>query len=220
MWKGQVRTNIPGLHKASRLLWRRTGRTKGFKLSFRSREAAAGQVKKARGACGVGLSGKNYRDGQFSFLLDPTTSVGALTVEVNSFHCIFYGLEVFRWYLKIGLGWKLGLKRSGPEVLGLKLPSYESSLCSTRTQPVLDRPHQNTYTWQDRESILFSGHFVLILYWSFSYQQQFRFSKLIIALKNPVYQQKDSPQLQIELKSLCCTRVSKEEACVLAQAKA
>jgi len=37
---------------------------------------AAGQVRKSGGIRGVGLSGKNYRDGQFSLLLDPTTSVG------------------------------------------------------------------------------------------------------------------------------------------------
>ena len=48
---------------------------------------AAGQVRKSGGTHGVGLSGKNYRDGQFSLLLDPTTSVGGeadeATVSLN-----------------------------------------------------------------------------------------------------------------------------------------
>lgn len=35
-----------------------------------------GQVRKSEGTYGVGLSGKNYRDGQFSLLLEPTASVG------------------------------------------------------------------------------------------------------------------------------------------------
>lgn len=44
---------------------------------------AVGQVWKSGGTRGVGLSGKNYRDGQFSLVLDPTTSVGEAADEAR-----------------------------------------------------------------------------------------------------------------------------------------
>jgi len=66
----------------------------------------------------------------------------------------------------------------------------------------------------------FSDHFVLVLYQSFAYEQQFHFRKLIIALENSHVSAKDSPQPNIGFKSLCCARVSDEEGDMLAQAKA
>lgn len=51
---------------------------------------AAGQARKSGGTRGGGLSG-NYRDGQFSLLLDPTTSIGERQTreESNSLHLLF-----------------------------------------------------------------------------------------------------------------------------------
>lgn len=38
-----------------------------------------------------------------------------------------------------------------------KLPACQSSLGSTQTQPVHDRPWHNVYIWQDREAKLVFG---------------------------------------------------------------
>lgn len=63
------------MHYARRLVWG-ADRTKCSKLHFGHIRVAAVQVRKAGGTCGEGLRGKDYRDGQFGLLLDPTTSVG------------------------------------------------------------------------------------------------------------------------------------------------
>lgn len=43
----------------------------------------AGEVRKAGGTCGEGLGGEDDRDGLFSLLLDPTTSVGGEADEAR-----------------------------------------------------------------------------------------------------------------------------------------
>lgn len=103
---------------------------------------------------------------------------------------------------------KVGLQ---PSTVLFLLCACKSSLASRRLHPEQDSPCYNMSFWQGMESIFVSGHFVLILHWSFSYEQQFHFSKLIIALKILCICKKESPQLQIEFNSLFCARVSSEE---------